>query len=330
MDKVLISIISGCYNEEKNLYEYYRRVTAVMDSLPQYDFECLIADNCSQDHSGEILEEIAQKDRRFKIVFNLKNYGPDRSGINLWRRAKGDALIAIPSDMQDPPELIGVFIEKWEKGEKLVWGQRFKTKESPAMTLIRKLYYKLITNLSESKEAEMANGYGLYDREVVNWVLYADDPNPVVRNLVTSLGYTPFLIPYERDARKEGRSSYNMVRYIGDALASLVASSRAPLRLATYLGFTTAGISLLVAFVYLIYKIIFWNSFTLGIAPVVIGIFFLGAVQLICIGVMGEYVGDILARVRHRPHVIEKRTLNFDNNLSLEEDVILNKKEGEV
>lgn len=314
-----ISIVSCCYNEEKNLWEYYRRVTSVMEGLPQYDFECLIADNCSQDNSAEILEEIAQKDKRFKIVFNLKNYGPDRSGVNLWHRAAGDALIAIPSDMQDPPEMIPSFLEKWEAGEKLVWGQRTKTRENPIMTMIRKTYYRLIANISESDEAEMANGYGLYDREIVDWVLKTDDPNPMVRNIVTALGYKPYLIPYERKARKEGKSSYNFFRYFNDAMGGLVASSRAPLRLATYFGFLTAGLSLLVALIYFLYKLVCWDSFTVGIAPVVIGMFFLGAVQLICIGIVGEYVGDILIRVRHRPLVIEKRTINFDESNQREE-----------
>ncbi len=314
MEKKLISIVSGCYNEEDNLREYYRRVTAVMDSLPQYDFECLLADNCSQDRSPELLEEIARRDRRFKVVFNLKNYGPERSGLNLWRRASGDALIAVPSDMQDPPELIPAFLEKWEAGEKLVWGQRAKAGEKSVMTVVRRNYYRLVASLSESREVEMANGYGLYDREVVDWVLRTDDANPMVRNLVTALGYTPFLIPYEREERKAGKSSYNLFRYISDALNGLTAASRAPLRLATYLGFATAGISLLVALVYLIYKLVFWNSFNAGMAPVVIGIFFLGAVQLICIGILGEYVGNVLVQVRRRPLVIEKRTLNFEDS----------------
>ena len=318
--KKLISIISGCYNEEGNLLEYYQRVCAVIDNLHQYDFECLIADNCSKDHSQEILEEIAMKDKRFKIVFNLKNYGPDRSGGNLFYRAKGDALINIPTDLQDPPEMIPSFIEKWEEGYKLVWGQRVGSQESYIMRRIRRSYYKMIAGMSESEEVEQANGYGLYDREVVEWIKKVDDPVPFIRNLVTSLGYKPYLIPYERQQRKKGKSSYNLFRYVNDAYSGMVASSRAPLRFATYFGYFAASISIIIAIVYFVMKITRWFEFPAGSAPILIGMFFLGAVQLICVGVLGEYIGDILMRVRNRPMVIERKTLNFEEEKPCEDE----------
>lgn len=310
--KKLISIVSGCYNEEDNLPNYYKNVSAVMDSLPQYDFECLIADNCSKDRSAEMLEEIAQEDKRFKIVFNLKNYGPDRSGANLLYRAKGDAVICLASDLQDPAEMIPVFLEKWEEGNKIVWGQREETEENQLMELLRRLYYRIIRCISENEEIERANGFGLYDREVIDWIKMADDPVPFIRNLVTDLGYRPYLVPYTRRARTGGKSSYNFFRYVGDAMAGMVATSRIPLRMATYLGFMTAGGSLVVALIYLVYKLSHWYDFDAGIAPMMIGLFFLGAVQLVCIGMVGEYIGDILERVKHRPVVIERKTLNFE------------------
>lgn len=312
--KKLISIVSGCYNEEENLPLFYESVSKIMDSLPQYDFECLMADNCSQDRSAEILEEIAAKDHRFKIVFNLKNYGPDRSGGNLFYRASGDALINLASDLQDPPEMIYTFLEKWEEGNKLVWAQREKTQESGLMEGVRKLYYRIICAISESEEVERANGFGLYDREVVDWIKKVDDPVPFIRNLVTALGYKPCLVPYERRARVHGKSSYNLFRYISDALTGMVASSKLPLRIATYLGFGVAGLSVLAGLVYLVLKLIMWDSFTAGIAPIMVGIFFLGAVQLICIGILGEYIGEILGRLKRRPMVIERKTLNFDKD----------------
>ena len=318
--KKLISIISGCYNEEGNLPDYYQRVSAVMDSLPQYDFECLIADNCSRDRSQEILEEIAKKDKRFKIVFNLKNYGPDRSGGNLFYRASGDALVNIPTDLQDPPEMIPAFLEKWEEGYKLVWGQRTGSDESAIMKLIRRSYYRIISGISESEEVEQANGFGLYDREVVDWIKKAQDPVPFVRNLVTSLGYKPYLLPYQRQQRKKGKSSYNFFRYLNDAYSGMVASSRAPLRFATYFGYFTAGISILLAILYFVMKLTHWFRFSAGSAPILIGMFFLGAVQLICVGILGEYIGDILMRVRHRPMVIERKTLNFDAEVPRDEE----------
>lgn len=311
--KKLISIVSGCYNEEENLPLYYESVSKVMDSLPQYDFECLIADNCSQDRSQEILEEIAAKDKRFKVVFNLKNYGPDRSGGNLFYRASGDALINLASDLQDPPEMIYVFLEKWEEGNKLVWAQREKTQESGPMELVRKLYYRIIRSISESEEIERANGFGLYDREVIDWIKKVDDPVPFIRNLVTALGYKPCLVPYERRARVHGKSSYNLFRYINDAMAGMVASSKLPLRISTYLGFFVAAASVVFGMVYLVMKLLYWDTFTAGIAPIMVGMFFLGAAQLICIGILGEYIGEILSRVKRRPMVIERKTLNFDH-----------------
>lgn len=310
--KKLISIVSGCYNEEENLPLYYEAICKIMDSLPQYDFECLLADNCSTDDSARVLEEIACRDRRFKVIFNLKNYGPDRSGANLFFRASGDAIINLASDLQDPPELIPVFLEKWEAGNKIVWGQREKAEGSQLMEWVRKLYYRIICNISENQEVERANGFGLYDREVVDWIKKVGDPVPFIRNLVTDFGYTPCLVPYERRARKKGKSSYNFFRYVNDALAGMVATSRVPLRLATYLGFFTAAISFVLALIYLIAKLTNWYGFDAGIAPLIIGLFFLGSVQLICLGIVGEYISDILTRVKHRPLVIERKTLNFE------------------
>lgn len=314
MKKKMISIVSGCYNEELNLPFYYDEISSIMNSLPQYDFECLIADNCSTDSSAIVLEEIAKKDNRFKIIYNLKNYGPDRSGGHLFHRASGDAVINLASDLQDPPELIPVFIEKWEEGNKLVWAQRVKNEEKSFLEPIRKLYYRLISNISDSEEIERANGFGLYDREVVDWIVKSDDPVPFIRNLVTSLGYKPYLIPYERKSRRYGKSSYNIFRYINDALTGMVASSKAPLRLATYLGFCCAIISIVIAIYYLIFKLTHWYSFTAGTAPLIIGLFFIGSVQLICIGIVGEYVGDVLTRTRKRPLVIEKKTINIERD----------------
>lgn len=310
--KKLVSIISGCYNEEENLPFYYAEVTKIMDSLPQYDFEVIVADNGSTDRSAELLEEIAAKDKRFKIIYNLKNYGPDRSGGNLIRRASGDCYIGLATDLQDPPEMIPKFLEKWEEGHKLVWGQRTKSGESKLMEGIRILYYRFIQAISESEEIERANGWGLYDREVIDWIIKCDDPVPFTRNLVTALGYKPYLLPYEKRARTRGKSSYNFFRYYNDAMSGMVASSKGPLRLATYMGFFAAGACFIAAVIYLIWKLTHWYSFDAGVAPIIIGMLFLGAVQLVCLGIMGEYIGEILTRLKKRPMVIERRTLNFD------------------
>jgi len=317
--KKLISIISGCYNEEDNLNAYYEAIKKQMDSLPQYRFECIIADNCSKDRSPQMLEKLAAKDRRFKVILNLKNYGPMRSGMNMFRRARGDAVISLPCDLQEPPELIPVFLEKWEAGNKVVWGQYEKTAENFLMGAARRLFYRIIRLMAENEEIERANGFGLYDREVVDWINQKDLIS-LVRNYVVDLGYKPCLIPYRRRARAHGKSSYSLRRYVRTALSSLVMTSKLPLRLSTYLGLLTAGINIIVALFYLVSKLINWSGFDAGIAPIVIGIFFLGAVQLICIGMVGEYVGSLLTLVRRVPLVIEQRTLNFEEKSEPSDD----------
>lgn len=310
--KKKITILSGCFNEEENLELFCAEVKKIMEGLPQYDWEQLIAENGSTDRSAEILEDIASRDHHVKVIFNLKNYGPDRSGVNLLYHATGDAVICLASDFQDPPEMIPAFIEKWEEGNKVIWGQRQKTRERVLMRLARKAYYKLIKSMSESVEYERCTGFGLYDREVVDWIKWIDDPEPFIRNLVTSIGYTPYLLPYERKQRRAGRSSYHFFSYLNDALLSMITSTKMPLRFATYLGGIVALLSFAIGLVYLVLKIVRWYEFDAGTAPMTVGLFFLGAVQLICIGIVGEYVGAVLTRVRRRPLAVARKMMNFD------------------
>lgn len=317
--KKKITILSGCFNEEENLESFCAEIKKIMDALPQYDWEQLIAENGSTDHSAEILEKIASRDSHVKVIFNLKNYGPDRSGTNLLYHASGDAVICLASDFQDPPEMIPEFIKKWEEGNKVVWGQREKTKEKFLTEMMRKTYYKLIKSMSESVEYERCTGFGLYDREVVDWIKWIDDPEPFIRNIVTSLGYTPYLLPCERRQRRAGRSSYSFFGYLNDALLSMITSTKMPLRFATYLGGIVAMVSFLIGVVYLVMKLLRWYEFDAGMAPLVVGLFFLGAVQLICIGIVGEYVGAVLTRVRRRPLVVARKMMNFQEDSRSEE-----------
>ena len=312
--KKKITILSACYNEQENIRPLYETVKNIMAGFPQFEYEQIFADNCSTDRSAEIMEEIAAQDKNIKVVLNLRNYGLNRSGLNILRLASGDAVISMASDFQDPPEMIAKFVEKWAEGNKIVWGQRTNNNGKRGLGWLRKLYYKLIQMISESEEYAGCTGFGIYDKEVVDWIRWMDDPEPYVRNEVTALGYRPVLIPFEQQKRRAGKSSYNFMRYFDEAVISMVASSRKPLRFVTYLGLFSAIISIVVAAIYLILKLINWYNFNAGMAPLVIGLFFLGAVQLICLGVVGEYVGAILLRVKKRPIVIARKMINFDSD----------------
>lgn len=314
-----LSIFTPCYNEEGNVYLMYSKVTEVMKTLPQYDYEYIFIDNCSTDKTPEILREIAAKDKRVKVIFNLRNFGPSRSGGYGFFQTTGDASICLACDFQDPPELIPEFVKKWEEGYKVVWGKKTGSAEKKSMFGIRVLYYKLVRFLAASDQYENVTGFGLYDKEVMDLMRAADDPNPNFRNLIGEYGYDIAFVEYYQPERKSGKSSYNFFSYLGIAITSIVTTSNSLLRIATYCGFAAAGLCFLVGFVYLILKLIFWNSFSMGLAPVVIGVFFVGAIQLIFIGILGEYINEILARLMHRPLVVEKERLNFDTDKNTEE-----------
>lgn len=307
-----ISLFTPCYNEEGNVFELYQKVTEVMEKMPQYEYEYIFIDNCSTDKTPEILRKIAKLDKRVKVIFNIRNFGPSRSGSYGFFQTTGDASICLACDFQDPPELIPKFLEKWEAGYKVVWGKRISSTERKLMRWARNLYYKIVKNFAESKQYENVTGFGLYDKEVMFYLKNAQDPTPNFRNLVGELGYDVGMVEYDQPERKRGKSSYNFFKYFDVALTSVITTSRVPLKIATFLGFFIAGISFLVGLVYLILKFIFWNSFNIGMAPLVVGVFFMGAIQLICIGILGEYIGEILARQMKRPLVVEKERLNFE------------------
>ena len=311
--KKKISILSACYNEEDNIYPLYEKIKEIMEQLPQYEYEHLFADNCSTDNSALIMKKIALEDRRVKVILNLRNFGPERSGTNLLLSTTGDAVVSMASDFQDPPEMIPAFLEAWEQGNKIVWGQRTGTKANPVMEVVRRIYYKVINLLSEADEYERCTGFGIYDREVVDWIRWMNDPDPFVRNAVTALGYKPYLIPYEQQKRRAGKSKYNLRKYFDAAITSMIKTSRKPLRIITYIGLLAAVFSSVAGIVYLILKLIYWDSFDMGIAPIVIGFFLLTAIQMICLGVIGEYVGVVLTNVKKVPLVVAKETINFED-----------------
>jgi glycosyltransferase involved in cell wall biosynthesis len=310
--KKLISIITPCFNEESNVEEISSQVKFVMNDLPQYRYEHIFIDNCSQDKTIEKLEYLASKDKNVKVILNARNFGAVRSGYYSLTQCYGDAVIAIASDLQDPPGLIKEFIAKWEEGYKIVIGVKEKSKENPFMFFIRQLFYNIIARISESEQIKNFTGFALYDKSFVDIIRKIDDPYPYFRGMVADFGFQRYEIQYTQQIRKRGKSSYNFYSLYDIAMQGFVNHSKVPLRLASFIGFSVSLMSFLFAAGYFIYKLLYWNSFQLGIAPLVIGIFFFGGIQLFFLGVIGEYIGGIFTQVKKRPLVIEKERINFD------------------
>lgn len=310
-----ISVMTPCYNEEGNIQKIYQAVREQFSQLGQYTYEHIFIDNCSTDGSREILRRIASNDQRVKVILNARNFGPNRSGTYGMLQASGDALICIVCDLQDPPEMIPVFLQKWEEGYKVVMGQKTKSRENLVMYQIRKLYYRMMNAVSETEHLENVTGYGLFDREALEMIRWMDDPDPYIRGLITQLGYKWCLVEYTQQQRKSGASSYNFSRYFDFAMTGLTHMSRKPLRILTLTGMSLSVISFILAVIYLVMKLLHWYSFDMGMAPVLIGMFFLGSVQILFLGVIGEYIGAILLRVSKRPMVVEEERINFDQTL---------------
>jgi glycosyltransferase involved in cell wall biosynthesis len=307
-----VSVVAGCYNEEENVAELYERVVRVFETeLPGYTFELILIDNASEDRTVEVLRGIASKDKRLKVIVNNRNFGHIRSPYYGLLQAHGDAVIGMASDLEEPPELIPQFVHKWEAGNKVVFAQKSGSDEFGLFYLIRKIYYKLVTKLSEAPLVKDATGFGIYDREVVEHLRAVADPYPYFRGLICDLGYTPALIPFHRHVRKRGITKNNFYTLYDNAMLGFTNHTKVPLRLAIFAGFLIGALSFVVALGYLVYKLLFWRSFEVGTAPVVIGIFFIGAVQLFFVGILGEYIGSIHTQVMNRPLVIEKERINF-------------------
>lgn len=312
MEKKLISIVTACYNEEENVRELYERVKKVMSSLNEYIYEHIFIDNASKDRTVDILRQIAKHDRNVKIIINARNFGYIRSPYFALLQAKGDAVISVASDLQEPPETITDFIKKWEEGYKIVIGVKEKSEESPLIFAIRKFYYNVIGKLSEIDLIKNFTGFGLYSQKIIEILRQIDDPYPYFRGLICDIGYERAEIQYTQPARHRGLSKSNFYALYDVAMLGITNYSKVPLRLATMMGFGLSVLSLLVAAGYLIYKLIFWERFSVGIAPLVIGLFFFSSVQLFFIGIVGEYIGSIYTQVMKRPLVIEKERINFD------------------
>ena len=307
-----LTILTPCLNEEKNIREVHRQVREVMDTLEGYDYEHLFIDNASTDGTVAILRDVAKDDKRVKVILNTRNFGHIRSPYHAFLQAHGDAVIGCVADLQDPPELIPEFVKKWEEGFKIVLGVKTGSEESKRMFRMRKLYYWLIGRLSEVDLVPNATGWGLYDRDVVEQFRSTGEQYPYVRGLICDFGYKRAEIDYVQPARKRGITKNNFYSLYDNAMLGITNHSKVPLRIATMAGFGLSILSLLVALVYLIVKLAFWNTFSLGLAPLLIGIYFFGAVQLFFVGILGEYIGSIHTQVHRRPLVVEKERINFD------------------
>ena len=312
----LISIITPCYNEEENIKDIYSQVKSIVEEIGKYSYEHIFIDNASGDSTLSILKKIAESDKNVKIIVNTRNFGHIRSPYHAIFQAKGDAIISVSSDLQDPPALIIDFIKKWEEGFKIVVGVKSKSEENRIMFGIRKLYYNLIEKYSSTQQIKNFTGFGLYDKSFVDILRDINEPYPYFRGIVTEVGFEVAKIEFIQPKRKKGETKNNFYTLYDIAMLGFVNHSLVPLRMATFIGFSTAIISLLVAISYFIYKLIFWQKFQIGIAPMVIGVFFFGAVQLFFIGVIGEYIGAIYTRVKNRPLVFEKERINFDKDES--------------
>jgi glycosyltransferase involved in cell wall biosynthesis len=317
LSKKTISIITPCYNEEANVLNLYNQVRAVMVEIGRYEYEHIFIDNSSRDNTVAILKMIAADDPNVKIIVNARNFGHIRSPIHALFAARGDAMIGIVADLQDPPPMIADLIAEWEKGAYCVLGIKRTSEEASLMFWLRKQYYKLAERLSDIQTIQNYTGFGLYDRKVVDLVKSFDDPYPYFRGMIAEIGLPTVQLLYDQPARKFGVTKNNWYTLYDIGMLGIINYSRVPLRLATFAGFAGAALSLFAALGYLAAKLAFWNSFSVGVAPMIIGLFFLQSLMLVFLGVMGEYVGAIYTQLQHRPYAVELERLNFETPAGL-------------
>jgi glycosyltransferase involved in cell wall biosynthesis len=307
----LVSIVSPCYNEQENVEAVYERVGAAL-AESGVDWELLFIDNASTDGTQAILRRLAAADTRVKVIINARNFGHIRSPMHGMLQVSGDAVVLMASDLQDPPELLTTFVERWREGYKVVLAVKTKSEETPAMYAVRGVYYDLAGRLSEVKLVKNSTGFGLYDRQVIEEMRQIGDVYPYFRGLTAEIGFEPALVEFTQPKRKRGITKNNFYSLFDMAMLGITSHSKVPLRLATMLGFLSAALSVLTALGYLIYKLIDWNGFQVGLAPLVIGLFFFSGVQLFFLGIIGEYIGSIHTQVLNRPLVVERERINFE------------------
>ena len=306
-----LTILTPCYNEVENIDELVDEINTIRKRFSHIVINHLFIDNASNDGTVEKLRNLAGMHSHVQVILNNRNYGHIRSPMYGLFQMESDAVILMASDFQEPINLIPMFIKKWEEGNKIVIGIRNNTEEGFLISSIRKFYYKLINRLSDTPLLKNFTGFGLYDKEVISILKSINDPYPYFRGLISELGFETVEISYDQPMRKKGITKNNFYTLYDMALLGITNHSKVPLRLATFFGFVISFFSFLIGLGYLIYKLLFWERFILGAAPVVIGIFFIGAIQLFFIGIIGEYLGSIHTQVLNRPLVIEKERINI-------------------
>ena len=309
-----VSIVIPTYNEQENVKPISDAIIEILEKtglLKKYDYEIIFIDNKSKDDTRKILKELAHKNTKIKLIFNTRNFGQNRSPYYGLLQSTGDCAILMSADFQDPVELIPQFIMEWENGYTIVSAIKATSKENPVIRMLRSAYNNIIHNMTDTEIIEHFTGFGVYDRSFIEFMKQLDDPTPFMRGVVAEYGSKRKEINFEQPKRRAGKSHNNFFTLYDIAMLSFTSYTKIGLRLATFIGFGIAFLSIIFAIVYLILKIIYWNTFAMGTAPMIIGMFFLGAVQLIFLGLIGEYVLSINQRIMHRPLVIEEERVNF-------------------
>lgn len=319
-----ISILIPTYNEEENVVPLSQEIVKLFqNNLKNYDYEIVFIDNYSKDKTRVLLLKLCKENEKIKAIFNAKNFGQFNSPYYGLCQTTGDCTILMCADFQDPISMIPKFIEEWETGNKIVCGIKTTSKENKIMYFFRSCYYKAIKRMSDVEQIEHFTGFGLYDRSFIDVLRNLGDPSPFLRGIVAELGFSRKDIEYEQEKRRAGKTSNNFYKLYDAAMLSFTSYTKMGLRLATFLGFILSGLSIVIALIYLILKLIYWNEFPMGTAPILIGVFFFGSIQLFFIGLVGEYIMNINTRVMNRPLVIEEKRINFDDIKEKEVEIML-------
>lgn len=311
-----ISVIIPCYNEEQCVDEMYSRLRAVFADEPAYRCEIIFVDDCSKDATRQKIEQLCRQDPEVRAVFNARNFGFSRNVFQSLQYASGDAAFLLFGDLQDPPEMLHAFLRQWEAGKKVVVGQRRKSEEGFLMRAARRLYYRLIDTLADTPQIDLFNGFGLYDRCFLDVVAQIDEVAPFFKTVVGEYGMDLAVVPYDHAKSRRGRSNFNFLKNYDFAMQGLTSSTKLLMRLATFAGCFVGLVCLLLSVYVFINKLLNWDHYAVGDASVAIGIFFLGAVQLFFLGILGEYILSIASRVQHKPRVVVGRRINFDTAAS--------------
>lgn len=317
-----ISVTIPCWSEEKSIRQMYDRLMRVFrEQLPQYDYEIIFVDDYSPDNTRDEIRKLCQEDHKVKGVFNARNFGFNRNVFATMQYGSGDAIFMLFGDLQDPPEVLPQFVKEWEAGHKVVVGQKNKSDESKLMYSLRTVYYNLIGKLSDSKQIQHFNGFGLYDKAFVDVMRQIDDPNPYLKGLVAEFGMDIKIVQYEQAVSNRGKSGFNFMKYYDVAMLGITSYTKILMRVATFLGAGLGIASGIFAIFVLISKLLNWNVYPYGIATIIIGVFFIGAVQLFFMGILGEYVLSINTRSMKRPLVIVGEKINFDEEIEDKKEV---------